>query len=63
MEIKLKPCPFCGFSPKIVELKDNVKWNYKIQCTYCGALFYGNTTCDCAARWNRRDKGVKSNGN
>ena len=53
-KIELKPCPFCGFKPEIVELKDNIKWNYKIQCSYCGAMFYENTVHACIARWNAR---------
>ena len=42
-EIKYKPCPFCGFTPEIVELKDNVRYNYKIHCTFCGVMFFENT--------------------
>ena len=55
-EVKLKPCPFCGFTPEIVELKDNVRYNYKIHCTFCGVMFYENTVPACIARWNTRAK-------
>lgn len=61
MEIKLKPCPFCGAKAKVRRIKDS----YKIMCAECGASshrvhiqpWHDNkfvAQCQSAKAWNVR---------
>ena len=55
MEIKLLPCPFCGYQPKMLTEKFLGKQYWKVKCQYCFAGTYSERTPDEAAEeWNRR---------
>jgi len=46
----LKPCPFCGDRPQIVD-----SGTFRVECADCGASGPpAPTTQRAAARWNRR---------
>jgi Lar family restriction alleviation protein len=46
----LKPCPFCGDRPQIVE-----GGTFRVECADCGAIGPpGPNLQRAAARWNRR---------
>lgn len=54
MKIKLRPCPFCGGTPKMEELGDAD--SFHVVCETCQMGFHANFTPEQAARrWNRRD--------
>lgn len=51
----LKPCPFCGHMPVIMEGTDATYsfWIY-IQCECCGLLMHGTSRHQLVKKWNRR---------
>lgn len=61
-EVKLKPCPFCGYGKPIID--DNSTEDFPndwiIQCDGCGTAFIASndgmpcTKSDLIDRWNRR---------
>lgn len=52
MNVKLKPCPFCG---KLHHEVSDYKPVYRVECTFCGART-GNCSSEREAieAWNRR---------
>ena len=55
--IELKPCPFCGEKPSIVNVRTGVFWTNEfsfidhIKCSRCGLEISGD---DAARLWNTR---------
>lgn len=57
MDIKLKPCPFCGGDAEIASVKSGIFRHayYYVRCTMCGATSRVQETARKAERsWNRR---------
>ena len=65
-KVKLKKCPFCGFSPNIndddciypMRSDSSFKTIYSINCYEtgggCGTSILGNTQEECIEKWNNR---------
>lgn len=53
-QIELKPCPFCGQTPRLV----GGGWGYKIVCCF-GETYYSIDKEELFNLWNRR-KGEKN---
>lgn len=58
---KIKPCPFCGGRPKLIELNKGFAgftgsvYDYSVKCGACRATTATYHTIDDAKRaWNRR---------
>ena len=50
-DVQLKPCPFCGCEPEVVEIKD---WA-EIKCSICDMVVQGDSdVLSAAAKWNHR---------
>lgn len=55
LEIKLKPCPFCGGEASFEVYEDLYKDTYKVKCLHCFAeTNYEDTIEEAAKKWNRR---------
>ena len=57
-EIKLKPCPFCGYTgAEIIEAENKyLYYRYMAQCQKCGAMAkLCRTKEEAVKNWNRRD--------
>ena len=56
-DIKLKPCPFCGREPEMVELPNNYSNEYFVRCTTDDCveqvMLYLSKE-EAAEKWNRR---------
>ena len=61
-EVKLKPCPFCGYGKPMIEDNSTVEFpnDWIIQCGGCGTAFIASndglpcTRNELIDRWNRR---------
>lgn len=59
---ELKPCPFCGGTPKISEYKR--KWSIECRSDYCGLVVetsYFRSLEDAIEEWNTRADDRKDN--
>lgn len=57
MEIKLKPCPFCGGKANINMLDQVRNRDWYAGCKACGAWIESFPTAEkAAAAWNRRTR-------
>lgn len=55
--VKLKPCPFCGGEPEIVDLEDPDFQYYQIKCSKCACKTEARLGFHNALKiWNRRVK-------
>lgn len=56
MEIKLKPCPFCGGEAYVVGIDDNEAHFLWAACRNCGGMTF-KTEKEAIEAWNRRSEG------
>ena len=64
MEIKLKPCPFCGGIANFVKLNRN-SYRFAVQCQRCDAVTGGSAFENNqynAEIWNRRHNSADARG-
>jgi len=54
--MKLKPCPFCGGAPELVEFNHSL---FLVDCRDCGARVTGGTADEAGETWNRRQSEAK----
>jgi Lar family restriction alleviation protein len=58
MTAALKPCPFCGYTPAVVEVKRaRFDDGYSVECDHSACQCLGpmrDTPAEAIAAWNRR---------
>lgn len=54
MTEELKPCPFCGKTPKLYKSEYEEIEPFGIVCGECAIVFLGATEKEVIEHWNRR---------